>query len=462
MLGSQYAMPIIVLNMGGEMIYILNQRLQAQNIPIEKSRKVLGDVIRTMYTPMFLEELFKPQEVYTMASTKQIFDKLAHSSIMRLNKTSMDKLFDLMTMGVKYQLLACKSPHQYLQVTLNHLDTLQDMVKTEGVNDLIQEAVSNAIELYSTMSNGNWQLLEQTLMQFFQGKKIKVSLFLQRSLQTLTGSLVLTNSGNLPFSTEIPGQIRYFENQQVYFTDEFATELRNICKESADVLEPNWTIGCNIYVKDDPAVNAHSPGALGIASPTSKPSAGEEARNATSSSSSSSASEAARAFAAAHATGGGGGVSAGSPDVAPGKGFGNGLPSRPASKFSTQISAKAELTLLSDLLGISGGASSAKGGTSSAPADKDKLFRINLFPNEGFQAKDAEGGAKDSSGGGGGDLITIDIDAAAGAKSMSTYMEELDWDDELGNSGAMAAADAKGGAQEEDEDDLLALMDSAK
>jgi hypothetical protein len=40
-------------------MYILKQRLQAQNVPIEKSRKVLGDA---MYTPMFLEEMFKPQK----------------------------------------------------------------------------------------------------------------------------------------------------------------------------------------------------------------------------------------------------------------------------------------------------------------------------------------------------------------------------------------------------------------
>ena len=40
--------------------------------------------------------------MYTMELTKGIFDKLAHSSIMRLNKTSMDKLFDLMTMGESF------------------------------------------------------------------------------------------------------------------------------------------------------------------------------------------------------------------------------------------------------------------------------------------------------------------------------------------------------------------------
>ena len=40
-----------------------------------------------------------------MNSTKQIFEKIAHSSIMRLNKNSMDKLFDLMIMAFKYQII---------------------------------------------------------------------------------------------------------------------------------------------------------------------------------------------------------------------------------------------------------------------------------------------------------------------------------------------------------------------
>ena len=31
-----------------------------------------------------------------------------HSSIMRLSESSMDKLYDLMTMGVKHQLLGCR------------------------------------------------------------------------------------------------------------------------------------------------------------------------------------------------------------------------------------------------------------------------------------------------------------------------------------------------------------------
>ena len=74
------------------MVYILAQRLQAQNVPADKSKRVLQDVVRTMYNPAFIAELFRAQDVYTMQSTRQIFDRLAHSSIMRLNESSMDKV----------------------------------------------------------------------------------------------------------------------------------------------------------------------------------------------------------------------------------------------------------------------------------------------------------------------------------------------------------------------------------
>merc|ERR1711971_1063063 len=122
------AMPMLIINMGGEMVYILEQRLQAQNVPVDKAKRVLQDVIRTMYNPKFIAELFRSQEVYTVHSTRQIFDRLAHSSIMRLNESSMDKLFDLMTMGFKYQLLSCSYPQQLLQVTQNHLNELRAKV----------------------------------------------------------------------------------------------------------------------------------------------------------------------------------------------------------------------------------------------------------------------------------------------------------------------------------------------
>ena len=55
MANSAFTMPIIVINMGGEMIYILNQRLKAQSVADNKATKVLLDVLKAMYTTAFID-----------------------------------------------------------------------------------------------------------------------------------------------------------------------------------------------------------------------------------------------------------------------------------------------------------------------------------------------------------------------------------------------------------------------
>lgn len=188
-------MPLVIVNLGCEMLYILDQRLKAQSIASDKSTKVLNDVIRTMFDEGFVtDKLFTAQEPYSMASTRKIFDRLAHSSIMRLSESSMDKLFDLMVMGYKYQTLCSTSLQQLEQVTLTHLKTIKEMVASSAdaaVNRLIDNVSEMVIKTYSTLSM--WQLhqVRQTLCRFFQDKRVKVSLFMQEGIQSQVGRIIM-------------------------------------------------------------------------------------------------------------------------------------------------------------------------------------------------------------------------------------------------------------------------------
>ena len=42
--------------------------------------QVLQDVVRSMFDTAYVEKLFTPQEVYSLSTTRKIFEKLAHSS----------------------------------------------------------------------------------------------------------------------------------------------------------------------------------------------------------------------------------------------------------------------------------------------------------------------------------------------------------------------------------------------
>nr|XP_015204144.1 PREDICTED: protein OSCP1 isoform X1 [Lepisosteus oculatus] len=218
---SMRTLPLLFINLGGEMLYILDQRLRAQNIPADKAKKadwtdgdrkrVMNDIITTMFNKKFMEELFKPQELYSKKALRTVFDRLAHASIMRLNQASMDKLYDLMTMAFKYQVLLCPRPKDILLVSFNHMDAIKEFIRdSPSILNQVDETFRQLIEMYSCLPAGEFQLVRQTLLIFFQDMHIRVSIFLKDKVQNSNGRFVLPTSGPVPWGTELPGLIRIF------------------------------------------------------------------------------------------------------------------------------------------------------------------------------------------------------------------------------------------------------------
>ncbi|XP_061530057.1 protein OSCP1 [Phycodurus eques] len=208
---SSRTLPLLFINLGGEMLYILDQRLRAQSIPADKAKKVMNDIISTMFNKKFLEELLKPQELYSKKALRTVFDRLAHASIMRLNQASMDKLYDLMTMAFKYQVLLCPRPRDILLVSFNHMDAIKEFVKdTPCILCQVDEMYQQLIEMYTPLPSGEFQLIRQTLLIFFQDMHIRVSIFLRDKVQNSNGRFVLPISGPVPYGTKIPGLIRMY------------------------------------------------------------------------------------------------------------------------------------------------------------------------------------------------------------------------------------------------------------
>ncbi|XP_061814498.2 protein OSCP1 [Nerophis lumbriciformis] len=250
---SSRTLPLLFINLGGEMLYILDQRLRAQNIPADKAKKVMNDIITTMFNKKFLEELFKPQELYSKKALRTVFDRLAHASIMRLNQASMDKLYDLMTMAFKYQVLLCPRPKDILLVSFNHMDAIKEFVKdTACILSQVDETYQQLIEMYTPLPSGEFQLIRQTLLIFFQDMHIRVSIFLKDKVQNSNGRFVLPISGPVPHGTQTPGLIRMFnctgeESRRLQFNNggNYAAAL---CQGSFELFGDRVTkLGTNMY-----------------------------------------------------------------------------------------------------------------------------------------------------------------------------------------------------------------------
>lgn len=255
---SLKTLPLLFINLGGEMMYILDQRLKAQSIPQEKAQKVLNDIVATMFNKRFMEELFKPQALYSKKAMRTVFDRLAHASIMRLNSASMDKLYDLMTMAFKYQVSLCLRPKDILLITLNHMDAMRKYVEgATAVKQQVDNVYRMLIETYVSLPAGEFQLIRQTLLSFFQDMHIRVSIFLKDKVQNNNGRFLLPTSGQLPWGTEPPGMIRLFDENGKTRETTFPAGSGNIAstKEgSFDMTGDRITkLGTNMYSAARPA-----------------------------------------------------------------------------------------------------------------------------------------------------------------------------------------------------------------
>lgn len=53
---------------------------------------VVNDIVGVMFSKAFMEELMQPQDTYSHQALRYVLTRLAHTSIMRLSSTSMDRV----------------------------------------------------------------------------------------------------------------------------------------------------------------------------------------------------------------------------------------------------------------------------------------------------------------------------------------------------------------------------------
>ena len=228
------SMPVIINCLGGEMIYILCSRLKAQNISLEKSIRVIKDIGNILFNKKFQNDLYVHKKPYKHQEVKSIFESFAHSSIMRLNETSMNKLFELMLMTLKLQLLRSRYPEEIYQITLNHFLGIIEILNSIETDDKVllnrvQEEMINFKQNYSKLSSYDYIILKSVILRFLQGKNVKVSIFIQDNLQDNSSIIyLLMNEESPPFVGKL-GVVKNYDNGNEDF---FELKLNGCFKEN--------------------------------------------------------------------------------------------------------------------------------------------------------------------------------------------------------------------------------------
>nr|ABK56989.1 oxidored-nitro domain-like protein [Glyptapanteles indiensis] len=183
---SLHCNPLIYLNMGGEMLYVLQQRLKAQKINSRKTAIVLDDITAALVHPKMISAVFTDSPISSLSWVRSTLETIALCSIMRLDQNSMNKLFDLMMMMVKFQLSTATGPREIVLLTLNHVDALRGMITRSGTHEritVIHELLIKVTIKYGKLTcNGIWGARNECL-DLLGDINVRVSILLKLGLQ---------------------------------------------------------------------------------------------------------------------------------------------------------------------------------------------------------------------------------------------------------------------------------------
>ncbi|XP_034946726.1 protein OSCP1 [Chelonus insularis] len=180
---SLYANPLLFLNMGGEMLYVIHQRLKAQKIEIRKARQVIEDITAAFVNPKIIEIIMQESPCQELSWMQTTLEKIALCSIMKLDKNSVHKLFDLMMMIVKYQLTAATGPREVILLTLNHLASIRDNVIRKNTHESMISLHKVFIDFYSKLTHNDIWEARNTCLNKLATINVRVSVLLRLSLQ---------------------------------------------------------------------------------------------------------------------------------------------------------------------------------------------------------------------------------------------------------------------------------------
>lgn len=80
---SKLALPHLIIGLGSEMINVLNNRIEAQKIPLQKADQLRQGLVRYLYSEKFIDEMLTPQKIYPLNSAQDIFKKLLMLSVLK-------------------------------------------------------------------------------------------------------------------------------------------------------------------------------------------------------------------------------------------------------------------------------------------------------------------------------------------------------------------------------------------
>ena len=212
--------PALVLLLGFEMHLVLRQRLESRNVPSDEVQQVLQGIVESLlgfvehnvgiHEWILNDDPLPGSNAASLKTLKEAMTRIIHSSIVRLNQTSMDRLFDLMLMGAKRHVFYAESSAWICEIIHEQLDWLAGLLFDNSEVDQPRRHVVQALEVklsrfYLDQYEGVDTLYKE-LNRVLAVKEIKVSLLLEKGIQADDGMFKADASSEAKYRLNLYGK----------------------------------------------------------------------------------------------------------------------------------------------------------------------------------------------------------------------------------------------------------------
>jgi len=119
-----------------------------------------------------------------------MLNDIATCSLMRLDETSMEKLWNLMTMMYKWQLFVSRHQHNLLDITFRHLDAINKLYPDEKRHLLIDFTKNTLLDFWNSCGEEQQLSIYRTNKAWLECFNTKISLLIRLGFQSMDGSFI--------------------------------------------------------------------------------------------------------------------------------------------------------------------------------------------------------------------------------------------------------------------------------
>lgn len=197
---------IMYLNLGSEMLYILNNRIKSLDIEESKRITILSQIATNLYQDEDTERVLKEtRTLFNLEGLNSLLYKICHKSVITLDPSSFSKMVEMILMALKKDVELMKNDFGIVQITLNHLTSIDSILKNTSVTASTKASVT---AIFNTMRNYDYFLLKKDILNFLLFKHSKISIYLRDNIQATDGHFYIRPPKVAGFYTERTGSIK--------------------------------------------------------------------------------------------------------------------------------------------------------------------------------------------------------------------------------------------------------------